>query len=89
MYFGNVPPNPYHLQVNANGFNSKSQDAEVRSTVPVTINFTLDVAGSTTQVNVEATSQDLVETVSSAHTDMDQSLFQKMPLSPPDPEWPT
>jgi len=79
--FHNVPPNPYHVQATASGFNSKSQDAEVRSSVPVTINFKLELAESRTEVQVEAASQDLLETVSSAHTDMDQSLFQKMPLS--------
>lgn len=79
--FHNVPPNPYHLEAVANGFAVKSQDVEVRSTVPVNAKVTLDVAGSTTAVQVEATSQDLVETVPSAHTDMDQSLYSKMPLS--------
>jgi hypothetical protein len=79
--FRNVPPNPYHLEITLNGFNSKSQDVEVRSTVPVNLKIALELAGSKTEVNVEATSQDLVETVPSAHTDMDQSLFQKMPLS--------
>ncbi|HML16086.1 MAG TPA: TonB-dependent receptor [Bryobacteraceae bacterium] len=79
--FRNVPPNPYHLAVTANGFANKSQDVEVRSTVPVNVKLMLDVAGSTTSVQVEASSQDLVETVPSAHTDTDQSLYSKMPLS--------
>jgi len=79
--FHNVPPNPYHLEVTAQGFSKKSQDVEVRSTVPVTAAVQLGLAGSSTEVNVEAAAQDLVETVPSAHTDMDQSLFNKMPLS--------
>jgi len=79
--FHNIPPNPYHVQVTAQGFSPKSQDVEVRSSVPVTITFKLELAGETTQVNVEATGQDLLETVPSSHTDMDANLFNKMPLS--------
>jgi hypothetical protein len=79
--FRNVPPNPYHLDVTAAGFADKAQDVEVRSTVPVNLKLTLDLAGTATSVNVEATNQDLVETVASAHTDMDQALYSKMPLS--------
>src|SRR5579863_9555207 len=76
--FHNIPPNPYHLSVAAGGFNPNSQDVEVRTAVPVNAKVTLELAGATTSVNVEANSQDLVETVPSAHTDIDQSLFQKM-----------
>jgi len=79
--FRNVPPNPYHLDVAAQGFTPKAQDVEVRSTVPVNVKIALDLAGATTEVNVESASQDLVETVPSAHTDMDQSLYSKLPLS--------
>src|SRR5579884_1893850 len=50
--FHNIPPNPYHVQVTAQGFSPKSQDVEVRSSVPVTISFKLELAGETTQVNV-------------------------------------
>src|SRR5580698_6508161 len=32
--FGNVPFNPYHLSVAANGFAAYAQDIEVRSSVP-------------------------------------------------------
>src|SRR5271154_4083134 len=44
--FRNVPPNPYHLEVEAAGFTTKSQDLEVRSTVPVSLKLALDLAGS-------------------------------------------
>ena len=79
--FRNIPPNPYHLDVTATGFTSKAQDVEVRSTVPVNVKVALELAGSKTEVNVESSTQDLVETVPSAHTDVDQSLYSKMPLS--------
>jgi hypothetical protein len=79
--FRNVPPNPYHMEATASGFNSSARDVEVRSTVPVSLKVTLQVAGSTTEINVEATGADLVETVASAHTDMDRELYSKLPLS--------
>jgi hypothetical protein len=79
--FRNLPPHPYQVAVKADGFTDKSQAVEVRSSVPVTLAFKLDLAGSTTQVNVESATPDLVETVPSAHTDMDANLFNKMPLS--------
>ena len=79
--FRNVPPNPYHMEVSASGFNNFSRDVEVRSTVPVSAKITLQLAGSTTEVQVESGSADLVETVASAHTDMDRELYSKLPLS--------
>ena len=42
--FRNVPPNPYHMDATANGFNSSASDVEVRSTVPVSVKITLQVA---------------------------------------------
>jgi hypothetical protein len=35
--FTNVPFNPYHLTVTATGFSTYTQDADVRSTVPTTL----------------------------------------------------
>src|SRR5579863_5209290 len=77
--FANVPLNPYHMKVTAAGFNATVQDVEVRSLVPVNVNITLQVAGSTTQVTVEAAG-DLLETESTFHTDVDKNLFDKLPL---------
>src|ERR1700678_1888636 len=56
----NIPFNPYHMTVKAEGFSSTAQDVDVRSVVPVSINVTLQVSGSTTSVTVEA-GGDLVE----------------------------
>ncbi len=78
--FTNVPFNPYHLTVVAMGFASFVEDVEPRSAVPVTLAITLQVAGSTTTVNVEAEGGDLVENDSTFHTDVDKSLFDKLPL---------
>ena len=76
----NIPFNPYHLVVTAEGFGTYSQDVEPRSAVPVTISVKLQVAGSTTSVTVEAEGGDLIENDSTFHTDVDKNLFDKLPL---------
>jgi hypothetical protein len=78
--FTNVPFNPYHVTVTATGFAKSSQDAEIRSVVPVNIKITLQVTGSTTTVNVEANATDLIENDPTFHSDIDKSLFDKLPL---------
>lgn len=80
--FPNVPFNPYHLSVTAKGFSPYAQDVEVRSSVPVDVKITLSVAGAATTVTVEAAA-DLIETDSTAHTDIDKTLFDKLPLESP------
>jgi len=77
--FNNVPFNPYHLSVTAEGFASYAQDVDVRSSVPLAVKVSLQVAGSTTTVIVES-GGDLLETDPSAHTDVDRALFDKLPL---------
>jgi hypothetical protein len=79
--FRNVPQNPYHVEITASGFNNGEQDVNVRSTVPVSLKIALELAGTKTEVKVEAVGADLVETVPSAHTDMDRDLYSKLPLS--------
>jgi len=78
--FTNIPFNPYHLTVTATGFGSYAQDVEPRSAVPVTVAITLQVVSSTTTVNVEAEGGDLIENDPTFHTDVDKSLFDKLPL---------
>jgi hypothetical protein len=77
--FSNVPYNPYHLSVTANGFSSFAQDVDVRSSVPVEIKVSMKIAGATTSVIVEG-GGDLLENDSTFHTDVDRSLFDKLPL---------
>jgi hypothetical protein len=77
--FTNVPFNPYHMTVVAMGFSSYVQDVEVRSSVPVDVKVSLKVAGATTTVTVTA-GEDLLENDSTAHTDVDRQLFDKLPL---------
>lgn len=77
--FANLPYNPYHLTVTAQGFSQTAQDVEVRSVVPVIVNITVQVTASAETVTVESAG-DLVETDSVSHTDVDKSLFDKLPL---------
>ncbi len=78
--FPNVPFNPYHMTVSAQGFTNSVQDVEVRSVVAVNLTVSLQVYGATTQVTVEASGGDLVENDSTFHTDVDRDLYAKIPL---------
>jgi hypothetical protein len=75
----NVPFNPYHMAVTAEGFAPSAQDVDVRSVVPVSVKVSLQVSGSTTSVTVEA-GGDLVENDSTFHSDLDRNSFIRMPL---------
>jgi carboxypeptidase family protein/TonB-dependent receptor-like protein len=78
--FTNVPFNTYHLVVKAPGFSSYTRDVDVRSSVPATVEASLKVGTTTENITVEATGEDLVETESTPHTDIDRDLFDKLPL---------
>jgi hypothetical protein len=78
--FVNVPYNPYHLSVNVTGFAPYSQDVDVRSSITSNLKINLSLAGQVSNVTVEATAGDLIETESTAHTDVDRDLFDKLPL---------
>jgi hypothetical protein len=78
--FTNIPFNPYHLTVVAQGFAAAVQDVEPRSSVPVSVAIQLQVVGVTTQVTVEAEGGDLIENDPTFHTDVDKNLFDKLPL---------
>src|SRR5580704_7836479 len=75
----NVPFNPYHMTVSAEGFMKTARDVEVRSAVPLSVSVNLQVSGSTTSVTVEA-GGDLVENDSTFHSDIDRNSFEKIPL---------
>lgn len=78
--FDNVPFNPYHLTVTAQGFATKSQDVDVRSVVPTNLKVGLEVTGATTSVTVQADAADLIENDPTFHTDVDRNLYSKVPL---------
>src|ERR1700680_2084728 len=80
----NIPFNPYHLTVTAPGFSNFTQDVDVRSTVPISMDITLMVGSATTNITVTAENAiDLIEQDSTAHTDIDRGLFDKLPLESP------
>jgi len=78
--FTNVPFNTYHCVVTSPGFESYTQDLDVRSTVPTTVQVSLKVGTAATSITVEANGADLVETESTFHTDVDRGLFERLPL---------
>src|SRR5206468_5348790 len=67
------------LTATAPGFQTATQDVDVRSPVPVELKITLTIGTATTTMNVEA-GADLVETEPTTHTDIDRALFDKLPL---------
>ena len=78
--FPNVPINPYHLSVTVTGFAAYSQDVDIRSAVPLSLKITLQIAGSAETVTVQGEAGDLLENDPTFHTDVDRSLFDKLPL---------
>jgi hypothetical protein len=80
---GNIPPNPYRLEVNASGFGTYSQQVDIRNSVPVQVRPTLAVAGTRESVTVEAAGSAIVENDPSAHIDVDRSQILKIPAFDP------
>ncbi len=78
--FPNVPFNPYHLSVTITGFAAYSQDVDVHSAVPQNLKITLQIAGSAENVTVQGEAGDLLENDPTFHTDVDRTLFDKLPL---------
>ncbi len=78
--FTNVPFNPYHLVATAKGFAPYTEDVDLRSSVPVTLQIGMQVAGTSATVTVESNGSDLIENDSTAHTDIDRQLVDTLPL---------
>jgi Carboxypeptidase regulatory-like domain/TonB-dependent Receptor Plug Domain len=85
FHFYNVPFNPYRLTVSSAGFQTLAKSLQVSSSVPMSVPLTLQVSGNTTTVEVEAP-VDLVERDSTAHTDIDRSLIDRLPVESPSSE---
>jgi hypothetical protein len=77
--FVNIPYNNYHLSATASGFQTATEDTDVRSPIPLTVKISLKIGAATSTVTVEEAG-DLLETDSTAHTDVDRALFDKLPL---------
>jgi hypothetical protein len=78
----NLPPNRYHLEVKAAGFNQFSQDIDIRNAIPLQVKATLALASEATSVTVEAAAEAL-EVDPSAHVDADRNLLQRLPSGDP------
>src|SRR5208282_1293200 len=78
--FTNVPFNPYHMVVKAKGFAPYTQDVDVRSAVPLTVEIALKLGTETTSIVVEENGGDLIENDSTFHTDVDRQLIERLPL---------
>jgi hypothetical protein len=76
--FTNLPLNAYHVAISASGFSSTAKDADIRSSVPVTLTASLKVGVAATEITVEG--NDLIENDPTMHTDVDHGLFNKLPL---------
>ena len=82
--FNNVPPNNYQLSVAASGFEAAAQNVSVRTAVPISVKIPLSVESTTATVTVTGmNAADALENVSSSHTDVDQTLIQRMPVRQP------
>src|SRR5258706_4133965 len=66
--FRNLPPNPYHIAVNAQGFQRLERDVDVRTAVPIELTLSLALAGTSTAIEVVGHAQELLERDPTAHT---------------------
>jgi hypothetical protein len=78
--FTNIPPNVYHLEVTAAGFQHYHSDLTVRSAVPMNLEIGLAIRSQSSSVTV-GTEAGLIESTPSAHTDIDSTLFSRMPTT--------
>jgi hypothetical protein len=76
--FNNVPDNMYEIRVTATGFAPKREPVEVRSSVPISLSFTLQMAEVSSTIEVNG-SLALIDTDPSAHTDANATTFMKLP----------
>jgi Carboxypeptidase regulatory-like domain len=81
--FFNVPFNPYHVEVEAKGFKAVHRTADVRSSMPLVVNVTLELASITESVTVSAEGQaaQLETDSSTSHVDVDKSYIARMPAT--------
>lgn len=78
--FNNLPPNPYHIAVQTQDFQTFERDVDVRTGVPITMDLKLALASATSSVEVVGHNEDLLERDPTAHTDVDQTLIAKLPI---------
>src|SRR5437667_448587 len=81
--FENVPFNNYVYSVSASGFGGVRGGINVRTSVPITLAIPLVVSTATETVTVTSNASESLENVSTAHTDVDQSLITRLPVRSP------
>ena len=81
--FGDVPPNNYELKVTAMGFSTNTQALTVRTAVPISLKIPLAVSSATETVNITGNASAVIENVPTTHTDVDQTLIQRLPIRSP------
>lgn len=74
-----VPFNPYHVSISSPGFQKAQQDVMVRTALPIQMRVTMVLAEAATSVEVHGENSELIESVPTAHTDVDRDLFSKLP----------
>jgi outer membrane cobalamin receptor len=78
--FTNVPYQVFTVHAEAQGFSHKDARGELRSNVPLTINFKLDVQTEKQEVTVTEDAPVLETTSASTHHDLDYVQLQKAPV---------
>src|SRR5438067_197860 len=81
--FDNVPPNNYQLVVSAVGFALSTQTLTVRTAVPITLKVPLDLTSATATVTVTGSAANVIENIPTTHTDVDQTLINRLPVRSP------
>lgn len=76
--FTDIPPNPYHVLVEAEGFKGAHEHVVIKSNVPVVLRVTLELLPLNTSVEVHAENA-LVENNPLAHNDLNRAIFEKVP----------
>jgi len=79
----NIPPNAYHLEVSAPGFDTFGENVDIKNSIPVQLKASLAVAGAKTTVVVEGGALEALENDPSAHVDVDRSQMLKIPAMDP------
>jgi hypothetical protein len=77
--FDNLPFNNYHVSASASGFQGSEQEVNIRSPLPLELKIAVAIGAAKESVIV-TDAADLVENVSTTHTDVDRALFDKLPL---------
>lgn len=80
----NVPPNPYHLSVDVQGFRPFHAEVDVRGGAPIVRDVSLSVSVAASEaVHASAEGVELESDTSMTHIDIDKSLIRRAPAAIP------